>query len=281
VWNPPLKFTLLRRSLMCARLSEPYETLLSTRERWRSGESEIDFQFKPLIKRIEISVTVLSPFHRKQRKSSIGQFSEKHQAEREHTSPHSCSSCNVSTSSQATTRETSANFNVEVPADILQVVGSRWWENHCPHYWWVPRRVVGWVPGYFWGGQQAKVLARARSWRVPRAFSDRLSLRRGAARTGEARNRMRRGGTARAWRRGGGEEGWVSWEREREREGEGRGTETICPHMLWPAYVTAASRKRERNRWSETRNRLSAPKRGSRKRSPSPPPAYSRKRVFS
>lgn len=49
-------------------------------------------------------------------------------------------------------------------------------------------------------------------------------------------------------------------ERERERERVGgvqRGTETICPHMLCPAYVGAASRKRE-NRSSETGNRLSA-----------------------
>jgi len=74
--NPPLKFTLLRRSLTCARL--PYETLLSTRERWCSGESEIDFQFKPLIKRIEISVTVLSLFPSKSNANRLGQFSEKH-----------------------------------------------------------------------------------------------------------------------------------------------------------------------------------------------------------
>lgn len=38
----------------------------------------------------------------------------------------------------------------------LQVVVSEG-ENHCARGWWV-HRVVGWVLGYFWGGQQARAL---------------------------------------------------------------------------------------------------------------------------
>lgn len=45
---------------------------------------------------------------------------------------------------------------VSIENKIPQVVVSEW-ENHCARGWWV-HRVVGWVWGYFWGGQQARAL---------------------------------------------------------------------------------------------------------------------------
>lgn len=115
-----------------------------------------------------------------------------------------------------------------------QVVGDRR-ENHCARYWWVPRRVVGWVSGYFWGGQQARALARARARarkRVPQAFWDRVAAqtRDAAHEEGEARNRNVSGRETVPGRYR--EEGGAT------KGGGGKGeAETICPHMLCPAYV--------------------------------------------
>lgn len=101
----------------------------------------------------------------------------------------------------------------------------------------------GWMSlGIFLGWATGKS-TRALVEGAPSFFgSGRRAQTRCSERRGEARNRMYRGGT------------------ERRVGGVRRGTETICPHMLCPAYVGAASRKRE-NRSSETRNRLSARRR--------------------
>jgi len=137
---------------------------------------------------------------------------------------------------------------MKINAETLQVVGDRR-ENHCAHYWWVPHRVVGWVSGYFWGGQQARALARFRRG-CPELFRIESPLRRDAARRGEARNRMNRGagvggeGTERG--RGG----------KRGRGGrEGGGRNHLPAYVICPAYVEPQAVRE--NRSSETGNRLS------------------------
>lgn len=148
-------------------------------------------------------------------------------------------------------------------------------ENHCARGWWV-HRVVGWVLGYFWGGQQARALyveGAPGFFGSGRCAYDwtkgdrRREAEKERARQREIREKERpKSNVARFGRRG--------------RGGMEEGRNHLPAYVMLHGYWTQTIRK---NRSLETRNRLSvrlAEEVGSRE-PPSPPFTDTRKRVFS